>query len=215
MFFFIHTSFSKLITVCDVGYGSFRRIIDKISLDEERLKGEIELDEMYYRSGLKGRSYSAEIKSLGRPPRRRGLKRHKRWRGTYKDDLCPLLSVVCRKGSFFLIPIPTSRERDIRKEVERHCDMSSSQFYTDEWRSYNFIKNREYVTHSNHEYCRDGVHVNTAEGLHNLFRIFMSVHMGVNKKNLSKYVKYFRIMKEAMQKKNNEEVVKYFISLLV
>ncbi|MFW5799316.1 MAG: hypothetical protein ACOCV8_00765 [Spirochaetota bacterium] len=85
----------------------------------------------------------------------------------------------------------------------------------DEWHSYNFIENRKYVVHSKRQYSNDIVHVNNAEGLHNLFRVFMSVHMGVNKENLSKYIKYFKIMKNAMQKNNEEEVVIYFISLLV
>jgi transposase-like protein len=135
---------------------SFRRITDSIILDSSLFKGEIELDEMYYRSGLKGSSYSAEIKALGRNPRRRGLKRHKRGRGTYEEDLCPLLSIVNRGGNFLLLPINTAGEDDIKEEVYKYCDMGSSIFYTDEWRSYNFLDNREYVTHSNHEYCRDG-----------------------------------------------------------
>jgi transposase-like protein len=214
MFFFIHTSFSKLSNVCDVGYGSFRRIIDSIKLDSSFFVVEIELDEMYYKSGLKVRYYSSEIESLGRNPRRRGLKRRKRGRGTYDEDLCPLLSIVNRCGDFLLIPINTASEADIKNEVYKYCDMNST-FYTDEWRSYNFIENRKYVIHSNRQYSKDVVHVNNAEGLHSHFRIFMSDHMGVNKKNLRKYIKYFKIMKEAMKKKTDEEVVKYFISLLV
>ena len=215
LFFYIHTSFSKVCFVCDVSYTSFRSIIDKIELTEPLFNGEIELDEMYFRCGLKGSSYSEEIKETGREPRKRGLKRHKRGRSTYKEDLIPILSIVNREGSFLLIPISTASENDIKKEVEKYCDIYFSQFYTDEWRSYNFLENREYVTHSNHEYCRDGVHVNTAEGNHNLFRIFMSVHMGVNKKKIEAYIKYFKIMRKAMQIKNDEELVKYYISLLV
>lgn len=214
LFFYIHTSSSKLCFVCDVSNNSFKRIINNIMLEKVILNGDIELDEMYLRSGLKGKHYSKEIKDLGRKPRRRGLKRHKRGRGIYDEDMCPLLSIVKRKGLFYLIPIKTASEKDIKKEVLKYCDMNST-FYTDEWKSYNFLMNRKMVIHSKKQYSIGNIHINTAEGLHNLFRIFMSVHMGVNKKNLEKYIKWFVIMKKSMQKKDEYELIEYFVSLLV
>jgi len=214
LFFYIHTSFNKLCSVCNVSLNSFRRILCKIEIENPKLNEEIELDEMYFKCGFKGRYYSSKIISLGRKPRKRGLKRHKRGRGTYEEDLVPILSIVKRKGDFLLIPISTASEDDIKREVLKYCDISST-FYTDEWRSYRFLENRKYVVHSNREYTDGLTHVNTAEGNHSLFRIFMSVHMGINKNNLSKYITWYRIMRKAGQHRKMEDLICFFISLLV
>ena len=214
MFFYIHTSFNKLCSICDISVNSFKKLIENIKIKTPILNGEIELDEMYFKCGLKGKYYSEMISSLGREPRSRGLKRHKRGRGTYKDDLVPILSIVRRRGDFLLIPIMTASEKDIKREVLKYCDMTSL-FYTDEWPSYNFLCNRKYVIHSNKQYSNGVTHINNAEGNHNLFRIFMSVHMGINKINLSNYITWFRIMRKAMQMRTKDELINYFISLLV
>ncbi len=43
----------------------------------------------------------------------------------------------------------------------------------------------------------------------------MYVHMGVNKSNLHKYIKWFVIMETALQKKDRREILDFFVSLLV
>jgi transposase-like protein len=214
LFFYIHTSFVRISLVCDIGINTLKSIFDDIALIDVDIGGVIELDEMYIKSGLKGKHYSGEIKKLGREPRKRGLKRRKRGRGTYDEDLCPLLTIIDRESNFILVPIKKASTKEIKPEVINHCDMDST-FYTDEWRSYNFLDNREYVNHSEKEYSRGDVHINTAEGMHNLFRIFMYVHMGVNKRNLHKYIKWFIIMETALQKKDKLEILDFFVSLLV
>ena len=75
-------------------YRFIRTVMEKISsLLSNKLDGNIEGDEFYIKAGLKGRSYHDEIvKSIGRKPRRRGLKPC-RGRGTfYKDH--PMITFI-------------------------------------------------------------------------------------------------------------------------
>ena len=117
MFFYIHTSFVRISLVCDVGINTLKSIFDDIALIDVDIGGVIELDEMYIKSGLKGKHYSEEIKKLGREPRKRGLKRHKRGRGTYDEDLCPLLTIIDRRGNFILVPIKKASTSEIKPDL--------------------------------------------------------------------------------------------------
>ena len=83
--------------------------MEKISSSSyAKLGGNIEGDEFYIKAGLKGRSYHYEIvKSIGRKPRKRGLKP---WRGRgtfYKDH--PMITCIHqrrRKGlTYFDVPV--------------------------------------------------------------------------------------------------------------
>jgi hypothetical protein len=55
----------------------------------KKLRGIIEMDEVYLSAGLKG------FKNIGRPPRKRGLKR--RGRGNFLSDKPPIFAMVSRK----------------------------------------------------------------------------------------------------------------------
>ena len=73
-------------------YRFIRTVMEKLSSSSllstpTKLGDNVEGDEFYIKTGLKGRSYHDEIVKLGRKPRKRGLKP---WRGRgtfYKDHL--------------------------------------------------------------------------------------------------------------------------------
>lgn len=65
-------------------------------LKKTKLKGNVEVDELYKKAGLKGRSYQEQIKAIGRKPRRRGLKAP-RGRGTFEKDYPMVGCVDARK----------------------------------------------------------------------------------------------------------------------
>jgi transposase len=70
--------------------------------------------------------------------------------------------------------------------------------YTDEYRAYHSLKDYGYkhytVTHSSKEYARDGIHINNCECIANLFKIWLSKFMGVNKYNLNTYAKTYQFI---------------------
>ncbi|MEM2964254.1 MAG: transposase [Candidatus Bathyarchaeia archaeon] len=70
--------------------GKLRRNMYLTASKSLRLKGIVELDEVYVKAGLKGK------RSLNRKPRVRGLKR--RGRGTYASDKPPILGWWNGKG---------------------------------------------------------------------------------------------------------------------
>lgn len=71
----------------------------------ERLKGEVEIDEVYIKAGLKGR------KKMKRGGRKRGLKG--RGRGTYDSDKVPVVAVVERGGKIRIRPHRNIRTKEI------------------------------------------------------------------------------------------------------
>ncbi|MHA1209689.1 MAG: hypothetical protein ACTSSA_10560 [Candidatus Freyarchaeota archaeon] len=56
------------------------------------MSGDVECDELYVTTGLKGRDNSMALKGLGREPRCRELKR--RGRGTWSEDKPPIFILV-------------------------------------------------------------------------------------------------------------------------
>ena len=78
-----------------------------LSFDSTKLDGLAEGDEFYIKAGLKGRPYHDEIlKSVGRKPRKRGLKP---WRGRgtfYKDH--PMITCIHQRRNgitYFDVPL--------------------------------------------------------------------------------------------------------------
>ncbi len=67
-------------------------------LKKTKLKGNVEVDELYKKAGLKGRSYQEQIKKLGRKPRRRALKAPK-GRRTFDKDYPMVMSMHERGGA--------------------------------------------------------------------------------------------------------------------
>lgn len=127
------------------------------------LTGQVGFDEVYVIGGLKGRAGQLE---LARPPRKRGL----RWpgRGTWDSDKVPILGLVDRQGHLYLVPGANVRSDTIQPLIEYLTDQGAT-LYTDEYNIYNFLKRlgsqHHTVNHSQGEYARGPVHVNTVDGL--------------------------------------------------
>ena len=79
-----------------------------------KLKGNVKADEVYVKTGFKGK------RTLKRKPRVRGLKR--RGRGTYAEDALPILGVVERDGSVRLVPLADVATRMVLRRLFKSFD---------------------------------------------------------------------------------------------
>ena len=169
------------------------------------LNGTVEFDEAYVIAGLKGHAGGLP---LGRPARKRGLK--KPGRGVWESDKVPVLGLVARGGDVYLIPMANVRSETIRPFIERLV-ARGTQVYTDEYNIYRFLRRLGYkhetVNHSAKEYARGEVHVNTVEGLWNLLREHLYVHHGVSKVYLPLYVARFEFIHNRRSQTTWEKMV--------
>jgi transposase-like protein len=91
-------------------YRFIRTVMEKLSSSSSsaKLGGNVEGDEFYIKTGLKGRSYHDEIVKSGRKPRKRGLKPW-RGRGTFYKDHPMITCIHQRKGlTYFDVPVRQS-----------------------------------------------------------------------------------------------------------
>lgn len=157
-------------------------------LKRTKLKGNVEIDELYKKAGLKGRSYQEEIRKLGRKPRRRALKAPK-GRGTFEKDY-PMVVSMHERGGPTIFDVPINRQ--IMDIVCSNVQYGSN-INTDDYAAYDSLSSygfsHESVNHSEKEYARGDAHVNNCEGVTNLYRIWESKFMGINKNNLQAYSK--------------------------
>jgi transposase-like protein len=175
-------------------YHMVRAVMERIaSTQDARLTGEVEIDELYTHAGMKGRSYH-EMIIKHRMPRRRGIKPW-RGRGTFEKDHPMVMCYHQRNGStVFDVP------KQYTSIVGLVCKTIGygSIVYTDDYVAYSPLKEHgfkhESVSHSSMEYARDDVHVNNCECRTNLFKLWLSKFMGVNKFNLHLYAKTFQFL---------------------
>jgi len=157
-----------------------------------RLKGIVEVDEVYVTAGLKGK------KGLKRRARIRGLKR--RGRGTYAADKPPVLGVVERGGLVRLIPMADVASKTVLLCLFRTFSLEDVEaFYTDEYPSYNALRSltrHETVNHSLGEYARSGVHTNTVEGEFSVFRPWSATFRGYSKENIRLYMAHYNFLRD-------------------
>jgi transposase-like protein len=176
-----------------------RRHVTVPNDDQKPLKGKVESDEFYIKSGLKGRHYHEEIIEAGREPRRRALKPW-RGRGTFEKDQPMIVCLHQRKGSLTYFNVPQRRRQPLISTLRKNIK-AGSMVYTDDFRPYRFLLRYGYkhrfVNHSEREYARGDVHVNNCECASNLYQIWMSKFMGVNKHNLEAYSKTFQFIHQS------------------
>ncbi len=194
-----------------INYKSARRMVSLFQLAYITrrfrfvLAGPVEIDEIYIIGGLKG---NAGGLSLDRLPRRRGLK--KPGRGVWDTDKVPILGLVDRQGHIYLIPCANVQTKTIRPFVERPV-AQGAQVYTDEYSIYAFPERPGYrrrsVNHSQGEYARDQVHVNTPEGIWSLLRAHLAVHRGLSKVYLPLYVARFEFLYNRRRQTRWEQMV--------
>lgn len=175
-------------------YHMIRAVMERIaSVEQDKLDGDIETDELYTHAGMKGRSYHALI-IKSRMPRSRGIKPW-RGRGSFDKDTPMVMCYHQRNGStVFDVPV------NYDSIVSLVCKTVSygAMVYTDDYVAYSPLKEHGFmhqsVYHSSREYARDGTHVNNCECRTNLFKLWLSKFMGVNKLNLKLYAKTFQFL---------------------
>lgn len=147
-------------------------------LDQARLKGTVEVDEVY----------------VGGKPRYRGISKH--GRGTSK---VPVVAAVQRGGNVRFQMMERITSLTIGRFIAENADLSC-RIVTDEAPFYKFVGKffeggHEVVKHSAKEYVRTGtdVHSNTVEGVFSLIRRgVMGTFHSVSRKHLPNYLNEFQ-----------------------
>jgi transposase-like protein len=175
-------------------YHMIRAVMERIaSVENVKLDGEVEVDELYVKAGMKGRGYH-ELIIKNRIPRRRGIKPW-RGRGAFEKDTPMVMCYHERDGSTaFDVPV----HYDSISGLVCMTVGYGSTVYTDDYVAYSSLKEHGFVhgsvCHSGKEYAKDDVHVNNCECRNNLFKLWLSKFMGVNKFNLKLYAKTFQFL---------------------
>jgi len=162
---------------------------------ERRLSGHVEADELYQTAGAKGRPDYVDTQL--RAPRRRGLSA--RGRGSWAADRPPIMGLVQRRdqdedgsprgppAQVFLEVVPNVQTATIRPIIRARV-LPGSILDTDEYDIYSFLERDGYVhrtvNHSQGEYARGDVHVNTEEGIWSVVRPFLARFRGLSKRFL-------------------------------
>ena len=162
---------------------------------QEKMKGIVELDEVYVTAGLKGKH------GLKRPARIRGLR--VRGRGTYKTDKSPIMGMVERGGAVRLIPSASMTGRVVLRRVMNNIQEETEAVYTDEYPTYNLLDgfcNHQTVNHSLGQYAREsGIHTNTVEAEFSVFRPWMATYRGISKENLYLYCAQYNFLRNTKE----------------
>ncbi|MDR0771631.1 MAG: transposase [Candidatus Peribacteria bacterium] len=129
----------------------------------------------------------------------------------------PVLTTVHRKSKCTTFDVETNLSKDlIVEKIEKFVDREAI-LYTDEYSIYSRInehdkiKNHLTVNHSQKEYARGKIHVNTCENRHSLLRPFLRMFRGISKKFLKGYVmicQYFINYKEDAPDKILQTILK-------
>jgi len=167
----------------------------EIKLEEgRRLRGVIEVDEIYQTAGHKGRPPARQSRDLGRPPRRRGKKKG-RGRGSAAKDAPAIIGMVSRSGETLLAVTADVRRESLQPVFQQGVE-EGSVIYTDSASCYHFLEEAGYehdtVNHSAREYARGKVHQNRSEALWSLWRPFIVAFRGVAQRNLPAYAHSFQ-----------------------
>jgi transposase-like protein len=182
-------------------------IYETYHLDPQRqLSQHVEADEFYQTAGAKGRPDYVENQL--RLPRKRGLS--ERGRGSWDKDRPPVLGLVQRRptddtaescpslpAQVFMEVLPNVQTETIRPLILARVQLGS-RLDTDDYAIYNFLEAAGYehhiVVHSEGEYARGDVHVNTMEGLWSALEPFLERFRGLSKRFLHLPVARFEFL---------------------
>jgi transposase-like protein len=148
----------------------FHEIRSLMQSSPEPICGEIEIDETYIGG------------------RKRGGKGGRSW----TENKTPVLGILQREGVVSARTIKNVKSKTILPII-REKVLSFSMIYTDEFVSYNKLKEHHYIHHKvNHaikEWARDGIHTNTIEGFWSTLKRGLSgVYHCVSRKYLQTYI---------------------------
>jgi len=183
--------------------------------DKPVLSGIVEVDEVYATAGSKG------DKCETRPPRDRGLKL--RGRGTMAKDRPPILGLVCRTTKQIRLFVCEHLKTYLIEPLITKSVVIGSEIHSDGYEIYNGLPalgfDHKVVIHSSGLYAEDQdgdgiceVHCNSVEGLWSMLRHFLRGFRGVNKRNLSYYVRLFEYFYNArVENRSAEHILKEMI----
>ncbi len=163
-------------------YLLFRQIIyiQRLSLFQEKIGGEIEVDESYFWAKRK-RWFAGKLK---------------RWRGTLKQ---PVFWLIKRKNEdgrveIYTEVIPNCKAITLRPIILGKVDLDESILYSDGWRAYDGLVDVESerhfrVNHGDHEFSRwNGIHINGIENFWSFTKRRLNKFNGV-KRNFHLHLK--------------------------
>ncbi len=179
----------------------------------QQLSGTVEIDEVYQTAGSKGNGKNTKNgnkskgikKSLGREPRKRGLKI--KGRGSYRKDKPSVIGMVERESGTIHLEVTMDVTRNtVKPIVEEHIEKGST-VYTDDYAVYDFLSSSGYyhesVNHSAGEYARGDVHINTQEGVWSLYRPFIQAGRGISKERLPLYTASFEFFRNVKKREGD------------
>lgn len=176
---------------------------------QEKLRGLVELDEVYVNAGLKGK------RGLQRPSRVRGLK--VKGRGTYNTDKPPIMGMVERGGAVRLTPSANVTGRAVLRRVMNNIHKEAEAVYTDEYPAYHVLDrfyNHQTVNHSLGQHAIDGgIHTNTVEAEFSVFRPWIETYRGISKENL--YCAQYSFLRNTREEDRARRAAAIAISSLV
>lgn len=196
-YFYLEVSARKTAKEMNLDYSvihrkfmDFRRsITNYCDKQNEKLKGELELDESYFG----------------------GKKKGKRGRGAGGKAI--VFGILERKGKVYTVIVPDVSADTLMKRIEGRTKKGSV-FYTDTWKSYNSLHQygkHNKINHKKEEYVSGHNHINGIEGFWSYAKERFHKYHGINKKN---YPLYLKEMEFRFNNRNNN-VYKLLINICI
>jgi len=120
-----------------------------------------------------------------------------RGRGTYERDKPPIITLVSRESKQVIIaPSAHAGSEEVVKRAVKNVEPETT-IYHDDHRSYNVLSGlfrHDSVNHSQHEYARGDVHINTVEAEFSVFRPWIATYRGASKEKLYLYCSQYQFL---------------------
>jgi transposase len=174
-YFYLEISARKTAKELDLNYRlvhrkfmNFRKLIaDYCKKENEKLNGELELDESYFGGKRKGnRGRGAENKAI-------------------------VFGILERKGKIYTKIVENVSKETLMKEIENKTQKGSV-FYTDGWKSYNSLEQygkHNVIKHDQDKFADGKNHINGIEGFWSFAKERFHKYHGIKKNNYPFYLK--------------------------
>ena len=166
---------TKTSSLTSISRVTINRIFDKIRTriinlvdQEEKLFGEIEVDESYF-----------------------GAKRVRGKRGRGAKGKIPVVGLLKRNGKVFTQIIENCKRKELMPVIKGKI-LEESTIYTDGWKSYASLEQygkHNIIRHDKDEFAREKNHINGIEGFWSFAKERFHKYHGIKKNNYSFYLK--------------------------